>query len=230
MRMAIDSKYKPWMGEQDLNFKIKICSIFSGNIGTEITISGVSFDYVFDAAFDYIRDLMKIYIAVRDYDKNFQNSIWEDGRILRKWWGDDILIFELLHLEDDYFLLHINVNFFTCKSEEPEVFNQSVILKKDEFLCVLDLFFDEIRKDKGFPMKYPIGDMCLLDTIDTNEDVLAYEIFSVLPEYISKDREIRQVINEVCKNVLAKLSPGREKYVDDYREMLEKHIIPESFK
>ncbi len=99
-------------------------------------------------------------------------------------------------------------------------------ITKKELLTALNSFFRQILNDKGFPLQYPAGCKEDIDGTRTKVDSMLEEILQLLPKALAHDNEIHNGIENICMNYLVKLDAESQSYVNDYREMLEKHVIP----
>ena len=80
--------------QSDKKFNIRVNELFAGWMDTEITVDGMIFWHMFDEAFsDPTIDLMKTYLAVRDYQEDTDAIIWRSNTISWFWSDRTTLLF-----------------------------------------------------------------------------------------------------------------------------------------
>lgn len=136
----------------------------------------------------------------------------------------------ICHFEDGYFKLQVQVKYPQGKGKEFETLKKSVILTEKELLSALDSFFRQILNNRGFPIKYPIGCEGLSEAIDMRVRPLRCAIMQVLSRRMYCTNDLFEEIDSICTNATLKLPANLQALADDYREMLEKHVIPHRFK
>lgn len=208
-------------------FNIRVDALSDGWMITEITVDGTIFWHMFDEALsDPTIDLMKTYLAVRDYQEDTEAVIWRSNNISWLWSDRTTLLFQLSHVKEDYFQLYIKAQLY---EGESDTLVKTIMITKAELLHALDTFFTQILNDKGFPLQYPAG--CAEDveeTRDKAEDMID-EIVRLLPEQITSQNKIYNGIMNICMNAVVQLAPNEQEYVNKYKEMLETHTIPKNF-
>lgn len=208
-------------------FNIRVDALSDGWMDTEITVDGTIFWHMFDEALsDPTIDLMKTYLAVRDYQEDTKAVIWRSNTISWLWSDRTTLLFQLSHVKEDYFQLYIKAQLY---EGESDTLVKTITITKAELLHALDTFFAQILNDKGFPLQYPAG--CAEDveeTRDKAEDMID-EIVRLLPEQITSQNKIYNGIMNICMNAVVQLAPNEQEYVNKYKEMLETHTIPKNF-
>lgn len=208
-------------------FNIRVDALSDGWMDTEITVDGTIFWHMFDEALsDPTIDLMKTYLAVRDYQEDTDAIIWRSNTISWFWSDRTTLLFQLSHVKEDYFQLYIKAQLY---EGESDTLVKTITITKAELLHALDTFFAQILNDKGFPLQYPAG--CAEDIEETGDkayDVID-EIMRLLPEEITRQDKFYYGIKNICRNAIVKLAPAEQEYVNHYKEMLETHTIPKNF-
>lgn len=208
-------------------FNIRVDALSDGWMDTEITVDGTIFWHMFDEALsDPTIDLMKTYLAVRDYQEDTKAVIWRSNTISWFWSDRTTLLFQLSHVKEDYFQLYIKAQLY---EGESDTLVKTITITKAELLHALDTFFAQILNDKGFPLQYPAG--CAEDIEETGDkayDVID-EIMRLLPEEITRQDKFYYGIKNICRNAIVKLAPAEQEYVNHYKEMLETHTIPKNF-
>lgn len=208
-------------------FNIRVDALSDGWMITEITVDGTIFWHMFDEALsDPTIDLMKTYLAVRDYKEDTDAVIWRSNSISWLWSDRTTLLFQLSHVKEDTFQLHIEAQLY---EGESDILVKTITITKAKLLYVLDTFFAQILNDKGFPLQYPAG--CAEDIEETGDkayDVID-EIMRLLPEEITRQDKFYYGIKNICRNAIVKLAPAEQEYVKHYKEMLETHTIPKNF-
>lgn len=208
-------------------FNIRVDALSDGWMDTEITVDGTIFWHMFDEALsDPTIDLMKTYLAVRDYQEDTKAVIWRSNNISWLWSDRTTLLFQLSHVKEDYFQLYIKAQLY---EGESDTLVKTITITKAELLHALDTFFAQILNDKGFPLQYPAG--CAEDIEETGDkayDVID-EIMRLLPEEITRQDKFYYGIKNICRNAIVKLAPAEQEYVNHYKEMLETHTIPKNF-
>lgn len=208
-------------------FNIRVDALSDGWMDTEITVDGTIFWHMFDEALsDPTIDLMKTYLAVRDYQEDTKAVIWRSNTISWLWSDRTTLLFQLSHVKEDYFQLYIKAQLY---EGESDTLVKTITITKAELLHALDTFFAQILNDKGFPLQYPAG--CAEDIEETGDkayDVID-EIMRLLPEEITRQDKFYYGIKNICRNAIVKLAPAEQEYVNHYKEMLETHTIPKNF-
>lgn len=208
-------------------FNIRVDALSDGWMITEITVDGTIFWHMFDEALsDPTIDLMKTYLAVRDYQEDTEAVIWRSNNISWLWSDRTTLLFQLSHVKEDYFQLYIKAQLY---EGESDTLVKTIMITKAELLHALDTFFAQILDDKGFPLQYPAG--CAEDIEETRDKAenMIDEIIRLLPEQITSQNKIYNGIMNICMNAIVKLAPAEQEYVNHYKEMLETHTIPKNF-
>ena len=212
----------------DEKFHIRIEKLNSGWMFTRITVNRSNFWHMFDEALsDPTIDLMKTYLAVRDCDEAKDSNIWHDNKISWYWSDRTDLYFEIEHLKEDVFQLSVDAQLYEGEKIRMQ---KSVAITRDELLSALDVFFQQILHDKGFPFQYPAGCEEYIDGTSEKADAMLEEILQLLPKRFAYSNRIYDGIENICLNAVAKLAPELQAYVDDYLRMLETHTIPERWK
>lgn len=213
--------------QSNKKFNIRVNELFAGWMDTEITVDGTIFWHMFDEALsDPTLDLMKTYLAIRDYQEDTDAIIWRSNTISWFWSDRTTLLFQLSHVKEDNFQLHIEAQLY---EGESDTLVKTITITKAELLHALDTFFTQILNDKGFPLQYPAG--CAEDveeTRDKAEDMID-EIVRLLPKQITSQNKIYNGIMNICMNAVVQLAPNEQEYVNKYKEMLETHTIPKNF-
>lgn len=212
--------------QSDKKFNIRVEALSAGWMMTDITVDGTMFGHMFDEALsDPTIDLMKTYLAVRDYQEHTDAVIWRSNKISWLWSDRTTLLFQLSHVKEDYFQLHIEAQLY---EGESDTLVKTITITRAELLHALDTFFVQILNDKGFPLQYPAG--CAEDIEGTGDKAydLIHEIMQLLPDEITRQDKFYYGIANICTNAIVKLEPNEQEYVNKYKEMLETHTIPEN--
>ena len=210
----------------DKKFNIRVEALSAGWMMTDITVDGTMFGHMFDEALsDPTIDLMKTYLAVRDYQEHTDAVIWRSNKISWLWSDRTTLLFQLSHVKEDYFQLHIDAQLY---EGESDTLVKTITITRAELLHALDTFFVQILNDKGFPLQYPAG--CAEDIEGTGDKAydLIHEIMQLLPDEITRQDKFYYGITNICTNAIVKLEPNEQEYVNKYKEMLETHTIPKN--
>lgn len=220
------SKYN--IHRADEKFHIRIEKLNSGWMFTRITVNRSNFWHMFDEGIsEPTIDLMKTYLAVRDCGEAKDSNIWHDNKIFWYWSDHTELHFEIEHLKEDLFRLSVDAQLYEGENIRMQ---KSVAITRDELLSALDVFFQQILHDKGFPFQYPAGCEEYIDGTSEKADAMLKEILQLLPKRFTYSNSIYAGIENICLNAVAELAPESQAYVDDYRWMLETYTIPERWK
>lgn len=220
------SKYN--IHRADEKFHIRIEKLNSGWMFTRITVNRSNFCHMFDEGIsDPTIDLMKTYLAVRDCGEAKDSNIWHDNKIFWYWSDHTELHFEIEHLKEDLFRLSVDAQLYEGENIRMQ---KSVAITRDELLSALDVFFQQILHDKGFPFQYPAGCEEYIDGTSEKADAMLEEILQLLPKRFTYSNSIYAGIENICLNAVVELAPESQAYVDDYLRMLETYTIPERWK
>ena len=212
----------------DEKFHIHIEKLNSGWMVTRITVNRSNFRHMFDEGLsDPTIDLMKTYLAIRDCGEAKDSNIWHENKISWYWSDHTELHFEIEHLKEDLFQLSVDAQLYEGENIRMQ---KSVAITRDELLSALDVFFQQILHDKGFPFQYPAGCEEYIDGTSEKADAMLEEILQLLPKRFTYSKSIYEGIENICLNAVAELAPESQAYVDDYRRMLETYIVPERWK
>lgn len=212
--------------EKERKFHIELENLCLGWLDAVFVVGGETFYLSSDETFDWVVDLMEVYISVRDYGKEKVDFVW-DGEHASWYWNEDAEVhLDVYHLEKDFFRLHMHVKFYDGK---PEIFEKTVDLTKDELLGGLDDFFKQILKDPGFPFQYPAGCMDYAEKSDEKAFALLDELMDFLPKACWEEDKDYTRLSTICSNAVRVPTEETKEFIDAYRKMLENHELPSRF-
>lgn len=211
---------------EERKFHIQLRDLYAGWLGADFILDGEKVLLCADEAFDWVIDLVEVYISVRDYGKGNVDFVW-DGDHASWYWNEDAEVhLDVYHLEKDFFRLHMHVKFYDGK---PEIFEKTVDLTKDELLGGLDDFFKQILKNPGFPVQYPAGCMDYTEESEEKASMLLDELMDFLPrECYAEDKDFIR-LSAICDKAVKVPAEETKRFIDDYREMLETHELSSRF-
>ncbi len=213
--------------EKGRKFVIHLENLYFGWLDAEWVLGGEKFYLSSDEAFDWVIDLVQVYIAVRDYGKEEAGSRWEQGMASWYWNEGAEVNLDVYHQKEDFFRLHVKVRFY---DGDPEIFEKTVDLTREELLEGLDRFFKEILNHKGFPYQFPAG--CRDHEKGTYEkaEAMMNELLEVVPKKCWDDEDVYIGLDTFCRNAACKPTEETGRYIEAYRKMLENHEWPSFFR
>lgn len=212
--------------EKERKFHIELENLCLGWLDAVFVVGGETFYLSSDETFDWVVDLVEVYISVRDYGKEKVDFVW-DGEHASWYWNEDAEVhLDVYHLEKNSFRLHMHVKFYDGK---PEIFEKTVDLTKDELLGGLDDFFKQILKHPGFPFQYPAGCMDYAEKSDEKAFALLDELMDFLPKACWEEDKDYIRLSTICSNAVRVPTEETKEFIDDYRKMLENHELPSRF-
>ncbi len=190
---------------------------------TEIHIGGDVFYHMFDESLsDPTIDLMKTYLAVRDYESCKDKKVWSKNEIRWYWQDRTELEFRVAHVDREIFRIYVKAQLYEGESEELET---SIEIGRDDFIASMDDFFQQLVNHPAFPLQYPI---CCDGTDEDKAEIadnLSEKIIDMLPKELQDDEELCYKIDVACTNAIVKIKPDYIDFIKEYKLMLEKHVI-----
>lgn len=212
--------------EKERKFHIELENLCLGWLDAVFVVGGETFYLSSDETFDWVVDLVEVYISVRDFGKGNVDFVW-DGEYASWYWNEDAEVhLDVYHVGNDLFRLHMHVKFYDGK---PEIFEKTVDLTKDELLGGLDDFFKQILKDPGFPFQYPAGCMDYAEKSDEKAFALLDELMDFLPKACWEEDKDYTRLSTICSNAVRVPTEETKEFIDAYRKMLENHELPSRF-
>ena len=198
-------KLKLWSENDSLS--IEYGEIDTGDLKLVIKKNDRDFNFYFDETLDDpLPDLVKFFNAVRNGEDYFDiNIMRDDGHIAFK-----------LSLKRGF---DGKVSFYVEIVREKIIFCE--YLTCEELATMFKKIFDDLLNDKYFPYSYPC--FWYLGESDVSD-----EIFDAIEE-AHPDWTTGDVWNYAVESGQLKLLPCYEKYLEHYKKMLTKFIIPDKW-